>query len=675
MPSLYAVSIKLDSIVVEGDWSAFSGSDVYFVGKVAENYTGRSKIFKAGNNTVIDLSAANWEFEFLVDETTSIPIELAAWDDRFFWEDRIGSLSLTATSPWQLGSHSTSIPGPLSSLFTLKWSVTKVIAIPPAVGVAWLSKQFDGSLFFNALNAPLICWVEFTDIDGLCKPGVDDRPVKPPGTTKNSGRQAGYISNDNKGRIFTNRKPDGTWVKNTQYVDVTVEVMPKGIVLPAGSKIAWTIEDPDDPTNEDPKVRKEAGMLLDPNDYTGNTKTGATPNDNDPHGKADETPRLEQLDPKYALSGNETLIDIPSRISRVRFHVHDVAGANYILKAKVKDDPRISTSLAGTTGIMTVWHRIEVEYAKMTSADELPVDQISTNYDLACVQVDVSLKRVVPDRPTFGPTDNRASYAAIDRYATKASGEFSMEGQKGWFFICAANRFIPPRATTILFEGDAGAFGDKVRLPPGTLLADKPAIVRVFNPAKISGLSPPLPNDHDAHIKFRVAAQTGQDLVLETHDFHLVDNPDASFLDADLSTYGFVTSTKIRVQVLSAGDDALVLAGISPGGKEVFGKHYFGGKLLVFTQSLAAPERLTTMCHELCHAFDNAHKCGNWDWVNQMNWTSCCMNYWFFFILDDASPRSPVAWTQNRCSATMCGPHIQHIRDYHLEKNPGLGWG
>jgi len=51
------------------------------------------------------------------------------------------------------------------------------------------------------------------------------------------------------------------------------------------------------------------------------------------------------------------------------------------------------------------------------------------------------------------------------------------------------------------------------------------------------------------------------------------------------------------------------------------------------------------------------------------------MNYWFQFVLDNATPRQPLSWTQNRESAFLCGPHMRNMRDYHLEKNPGLGWG
>src|SRR4029079_15646250 len=110
------------------------------------------------------------------------------------------------------------------------------------------------------------------------------------------------------------------------------------------------------------------------------------------------------------------------------------------------------------------------------------------------------------------------------------------------------------------------------------------------------------------------------------------------------------------------------------GGANVAGKHFFGGRLLVFTQSMVPAEYIPVLCHELCHAFDNAHKCGNWDWVKQADRTGCCMNYWFQFILDNAGPRKAIGWTQNRNSDALCGPHLRRMRDYHLQSNPGLAW-
>jgi hypothetical protein len=516
------------------------------------------------------------------------------------------------------------------------------------------------------------------EIRGLYKPGIDDRSARPAGTTKNSGYQAGYISSDNKGRIFTNRALNGTWSKNQQYIELTVklEVIPSACPLLPGTKVKWAFEDPDDPTNEAANVHSDAGRLIDPNDYTGTAKTGANLNDNNPRAKATAIPKFEQVDAKYALTGNETLVDPATLKSVVRFHVSDVAGDNYRIQA-LGVHPSVSVSTTAKTGVMTVWHRVEIEYVKMSSANELPVDQIGQYYDIACVQVDVSEKRIVsgPANKAAMGTNEGLAYAACENYSTKASGEFTHEGQGGWFFIAAANRFVPARTTRILYEGNATAHGGSIKLLGNTNPAGiPPKVIRVFNSAKIVGISPPKPNNYDIHIKFTVTGNTGRDLTIAPHDFHDVNDPDNSFLDADLSHYGFANGAIIPVQVLSAGDEAMVTGGISPGGTDIGGKHYFGGKLLVFTQSLTGAKVIRTLCHELCHAFDNAHMCGNWDWEQKASRTSCCMNYWFYFVLDNSTPRAPIRWTQNRQSANMCGPHIVSIRDYHLEDNPGLGW-
>lgn len=517
--------------------------------------------------------------------------------------------------------------------------------------------------------------VAFVEIKGLYKPGVDDRAVKPAGTTSNAGYVGGYTSDDDQGRIFTNTALDGSWAKDQQFIELTVQVnvKPAACRLPRGTKVEWTVEDPDDPNNEAANVHPDAGRLIDPNDYSGAAKTGAVANDNDPRSKATATAKFEQVDAAHALAGNATVVDAALR-SKVRFRVSDIGGDNYRIQAKAVH-PSATLSAPAKTGVMTVWHRIRIEYVKMASADELPVAQIASHYDIARVQVDVGEKRVVggaSDMASMGADDGLAD-AACATFATKAGGEFKHEGQGGWFFMAAANRFIPGAAATILYEGNAAAHVDRVRLPVGTVLAATPKVVRVFNKALVAGMPAPKPNDFSLHIKFRIGARAGRDLVVVPHDFHDVHDPDNAFLDADLSHYGFAAGDTVPVQVLSAGEDALVTSGISPGGTDVGGKHYFGGKLLVFTKTQRG-DAIGTLCHELCHAFDNAHKCGNWDFEQKGSRTACCMNYWFQFVLDDSAPRKPLRWTQNRQSANLCGRHIVSIRDYHLEDNPGLGW-
>lgn len=525
-----------------------------------------------------------------------------------------------------------------------------------------------------------IASVEIIEIKGLYKPGVDNRPEKPPGTTKNSGYVPGYISEDDKGRIFTNRLPDGTWTKNNQYIELTAKVLPDSLSIPSGSRIVWTFKDPDDPTNENPLMHEDAGKLLDPNDYTGGVQTGSNADDNDPEGKADENPRFEQIDAKYALAGdNETMVDVSERISKVRFHVSDIAADNYRITAEFRH-PSISSPVPAKTGIMTVWDRIEVEYVRMASATELPVDKIAEHYNNACVQVDISIRRVVSgksDKPYMGTNDD-AAYNASSDYCSKAAGEFTMEGEKGWFFIAAANREMPPNPARLLYEGDAQAFGDRIRIPGGIITNDEDAVpkyTRVFNAAKSAGLPTPKPNDFDIHIKFEITVISGGDLVIEKHNFQPVNDPVNPFLLADLSDYGFANGETIPVQVFTDGDEVHITGGISPGGVFIGSKFYFAGKLLIFTEAIPQSFHLQVLCHELCHAFDNAHKCGNWDWIKQSERTSCCMNYWYYFVLDDASPRKPIQWTQNRAAEDLCGPHLSNIRNYQLEKNPGLGWG
>lgn len=517
------------------------------------------------------------------------------------------------------------------------------------------------------------------EILGLYQPGHDDRAVKPPGTTRGSGYKPGYLSVDDKGRIFINHTPAGVWTKNVQYVEITVVIEPSNCTIPPGTKVRWTFDDPDDPTNEGRDVHPDAGKILDPNDYSGSSKTGAMAADNDPNGGRQSSPRWEQVDPKFALSGNETLIDTPTHTSKVRFHISDIAGDNWRVKAELAPQPS-SGAASDSTGIMTAWNKIDLEYVRMASAGELPVEQIARYYDKACVQVDVSLKRVVSGASdlSFMGADEGSAYGKCESYVKKSSGEFSKEGEKGWFFIVAANRMQPARTATILYEGDAHAQGASILLPVTLPTTAKPRVVRIFDKSKVGGFSPPKPNDKSIHIKFRVthASNIGSTvLFLEPHDFHAPDDPDNALLDADLSHYGIAAGQKIPVQVLSDGDEALVTGGISPGGAKVGGKHYFGGRLIVFTKSVVASDQIITLCHELCHAFDNAHKCGNWSWVNLPDRKSCCMNYWFQFVLDDAPTRAPIPWSQNRNAADLCAPHIRRMRDYHLEDNPGLGWG
>jgi hypothetical protein len=672
--NVYSIRVTLERLTIHDPGDICGEGEIYALGSIDGHSTGRSSTVTARAGATISLRAAGFTQEVVVRGKSEVRVQLNVWDEDLLFNDSLGTASLRIRAPWDTVASAT-VRGSRGK-FDLVYSIAHTVIVPGRTSVGLVSRQHSGSSYATVLATPRVAFLQFSEIRGLYKPGVDDRAIRPAGTTKNSGYVPGYTSDDDRGRIFRNRALDGSWAKDRQFIELTVEVLPTSVAIPAGTKVKWSFRVPDDPTNEGPGVHVEAGKILDPNDYTGVARTGANPDDNDPNGVGTATTGWEQVDPLYALAGDQTAINIPNRKSKVRFKVSDVLSDHYVVKAALAPGHGFDVVIPAETGLMTVWERVELEYVKMASAAELPVDRIAQHYDIACTQVDVSIKRVVhgaSNKAHMGATDAAAD-RACDKYASRAHGEFTKEGTGGWFFIVAARHFRAARTAAVMYEGLAAARGGAVRLPAGTVLSRAPAIVRVFNPAAMVGVTSPWPNDRDRHIKFRVRARAGDDLLIQKHDFHLPDDPDNAFLMADLSDYGFSVGASIQVQVLSDGDAALVVAGISPGGANIGPKHYFGGRLLVFTRVMTAPEFIGTLCHELCHAFDNAHKCGNWDWKAGGTRKSCCMNYWFQFVLDNATPRTPTRWTQNRQSADLCAPHIRRMRDYHLEENPGLGW-
>jgi hypothetical protein len=314
----------------------------------------------------------------------------------------------------------------------------------------------------------------------------------------------------------------------------------------------------------------------------------------------------------------------------------------------------------------------------MKTASELPMDTLAAEFEVAFVQFDVSLHRVVDDVPVLGGDWTEAD-DALRAYCSKAR-QFSKEWQAGWYFVLSALEFFQRAPKRILYQGDATAHGSTIRLPAGTKLSEKPGGVRVFNAAKMvpATWGDPAEPDPDLWIGYMVNGGEGVDIEVAPHEFLEVDTS-AVVLRANLESYGFADGSSIPVQVVDRGGLG-GLVGLSLTAKGPSGQSYSSGRTIVFTNSFTNAHREEEMlpivlCHELCHAFDNAHMCGNWDWHDVENRKSCCMCYWWEFVLDNESPRMPIAWTQNRQGSSFCGQHIRRMRDYHLQDNPGLGWG
>ncbi len=284
--------------------------------------------------------------------------------------------------------------------------------------------------------------------------------------------QAAYASADDLGRVYSNRIYDPgnptvtVWTKDRQYVDLAVDVLTGGIALPAEARVVWQVEDPDDPSNEDPLTHAEAGDTLDPNDYDGrdNDDDGTADNSDgdDNSGSRDGLDVWEELDVAHALSeGNATAIS--SWASSVRFNATDDGGDNFILKAGLRLSAKGEPLDLQSTGVITTWKRVDVEYVKMTSAAPLTglVDGAANDaFAKAFVEVVSAAARDVADIAEMG-VNRYAAGNACDLYVTSA-GEFQHEGDPGWFFAAAANHFVDTGGGggANLWEGSALALSD-----------------------------------------------------------------------------------------------------------------------------------------------------------------------------------------------------------------------
>ncbi len=485
----------------------------------------------------------------------------------------------------------------------------------------------------------------------------------------------GYTSDDNLGRIYSNRTysandpTTSVWNKNKQYVDFSVRVTTETtLVLPAGARIVWEAQDPDDPSDDG--MTTQSAVAIDPNDYDSadSDNDGFDKDGSDNTGTTDGASEWEEIS-GYALSnGNET--EIVNGVSKVRFNVTDDGGDNFIVKIKFKyDDTQTTPQLKCQTGIMTVWEKINIEYVKMETADSLPVNSIPSIFSKAYVEFNIALSRTVSD----GIVDNGTSTThqwvmglvegsaepACYNYC-KASGEFSHEGP-GWFFVASAHEFIPySGASEILYPssgtaGNAIANGHTITLSTAIDVGKVPNIVWIYNSALTSRVL--------FEVKNGTLSADRKTFEIKKKDYHEVNYPDTSFLDADLTDYGFSPGSTIYVQVKSPG--AYRIDGISPG---------LAGKTIIFTDVTPGVNSLGALVHEFTHAFGLAHLCGNWDCENATPSASCAMNYGSWFILNDSAPRVPIQWTNDQTGTNLCACHLKAIRKCKLENLAQLGW-
>jgi len=557
---------------------------------------------------------------------------------------------------------------------------------------------------------PRTMTLELVEVAGLYKPGHDDPADVTEGTTKDSGYELGYKSDDDKGRMFVNHiprtDPSVTWEsvrkKDTQYIELEVTVVGSdGQDVPAGTRVQWTWEDPDDPSNA--AMHAHASGLVDPKD------SGLDPS-NDNLGDRDfpqpgdaQIPKYEALDPYGVedVDANTVTTAIHNGRSRVRMHYTNVGGDNFRVTARLSQHQLVQPGAEDATGLLTVWKRIDLEYRKMVGAHSLPVDGLAPVYEKCFVQLDVTEELSSPRLNSLSPTDATFDVASSKYVKKPPAGVFENESKPGWFLLVAAHRAVASVAAatrTTIFTGPATiddfAFSDGTRgerlVINGTLSAD-PVGVRITegtnkfvvfawgkdddtpNPGQTSIYF--TPSDYQSDFEPGDGRIHGPGGSYETSNNrylqHSWNEPANTWTTPGL---GFPTNVQIEVIAGRGGETG----GVSPTNTTA-GREYFAGRTVIFTKHPSYNDKagkpkvadlLATITHELGHAFGFPHKCGYHTWQDPPT-LSCCMNYFNTWLYTPGT-RNVKRFDTGTEGQHFCARHLHGIRRVHLEDNPSL---
>lgn len=463
---------------------------------------------------------------------------------------------------------------------------------------------------------------KLTEILGLYKPGHNDPADVSAKTTRASGFLKGYRSEDDRGRIFLNHIPRADpsvdwqtlWKKDTQYIELTVELDPAGRKYPRYAEVIWEWSDPDDPSNA--TMRDDAAAEIDSNDFNAGTPQGATDGDN--LGKCDFPkkdsgfePQWEELAPytlRVIAGTKQCRTQVRDGKSRVRFHVTNVGGDNFKIKVRVWELMRMVAAGEAETGLMTVWKRIDVEYRKMPNALPIPVEKVPPFFEPTFVQMDFTEPLDAPDKEFMTDKDDDLDKESATYASGPGKGNFANEKKPGWFLLVAANTASKEVGTAFpkrLFRGSAelkaqnysdGTRGEILILP--TVFPEKPAEVSLFESGQRAifsawgkDVNKPAAGKSTIHLNsidyqsdfvpndglIGDAGQGGSyDKSEDYYPGSIVKRPGDS---RHGTGYGF--GSNVEVAIFSAG--GFSTSGISPSTIHK-GKEYFAGKTIIFTR-------------------------------------------------------------------------------------------
>lgn len=544
--------------------------------------------------------------------------------------------------------------------------------------------------------------VELTEVRGLYRPGTGD-------VAQRSAAEAGYRSQDHQGRVFTNTTVSGTYQRDHQQVELHAEVHLRRGQLPNGTHVRWRLLDVDDPFDADPRVARQWLHLLDPNDYD---RHGLPQGSHGGDNRRAPRPRP----PWAAVTGfatiNPTATEVETNLvgsrSAVALHCPGAAGDNFMVVADlVEANGRVVPCFEGRTGVITMWHRVFVEYVRMRSAFPLPIDGIAALYEPAFIEVDVAPERMLrgDDRETLAEDREGFEHEVprfIDRHFSHARAH-----EPGWFFLAAARRsfggaaapVLYPRGPATLVNSGPNQYVDipiqyprhreshavKLHWNDGGLAREAGFIVRsAFHSGSGTRL---LLYGNDFTPEF--TAGNGSEAHATAHTFHI--HAQGRLEPPRIVPPGYGAPASLQAEVVGRSGET---TGKSPT-IDVGGRAYFGGRTVIFTQHGTFAERrggrlrlrhdardrlLWTIAHELCHAFGMPHRCGLFDVFSRASQrtgnNACMMNYVWHPLLDD-SRREVLLGTDDRVGLAFCGKHLLELRRAQLQNNEGLrsvGW-
>ncbi|EDM74966.1 hypothetical protein PPSIR1_18947 [Plesiocystis pacifica SIR-1] len=528
--------------------------------------------------------------------------------------------------------------------------------------------------------------LRFVEILGLYRPGFSDRQQRGDRRPIRCGYQPGYTSADNRGRIFVNHRPRANggenWqrvrAKDTQYIDVTVEVSDPAQSLPSNAKIRWLVS-----------ARGDASLSRMHTDAADYIRQHASRGQCDyPRPNGARRPVFEAL-PNYPGTvvnnqrGMETAI-VNGR-SRVRMHCTNNGGDAYRLFAGVvvgsTPGPQIHT------GDMTMWKRVDVEYRRMRGVTGIQVGRVANAFELAFIQLDFTASIRIPYRRALTATDDIEGAGA-----SFCAANFTHARRPGWFLLIAANMATSLRTTNPqrYVYPDLPASNTSTPPPlPATMASVRTVVLPVVLPAGADASAVYLV-DGNRDLVFYAAGTTrfpsSNCTYIAVHPlrYHPDPQPGSSTTTGTLSfamarPRDYVPQGSLSAQGLGFGQQVLCrvrtgraigAAGVTP----VYphnNQHYFAGRSLVFMGNFSnADQAVQTAIHELCHAFGFPHSCGRRQAVAGAR-HSCPMailNYWAYGDGTDTLVR----WRNLPRGFEFCERHLLALREIHLEDNDYL---